>query len=221
MNAVNKLNTNLNKTLKKGRVTATTLPDCPAIILNLFDPEVLEGPLSHDEAQAVVAEPAYWSFCWASGQILAQYILDNPESVRAKTVLDFGSGSGVVAIAAAKSGAKEVIACDIDQDALDACFANAELNDVQLTLSDNFFALEREVDVITAADVLYDKDNYGLLDIFARQCSQVLLADSRVKILPSDEYQLIETKEARTCPDLNEFEEFNKVRIYVSNLSPN
>jgi predicted nicotinamide N-methyase len=218
MNKVDKLNSNLNRTLAKGRVTATKPPSCPEVSLYLFDPQVLEGPLTHDEAQAVVAEPAYWSFCWASGQVLAQFILKNPEYVKGKTILDFGSGSGVVALAAALAGAKKVIACDIDKDALDACKANAELNQVHLKLSDDFMTYENRVDMITAADVLYDKDNHELLDLFTAKCDQVLLADSRVKVLPSSDYTLLDTIEARTCPDLNEFEEFNQVRIYTSKI---
>ena len=99
------LNTHLGKTLSRGKVTPTQPAGCPQISLYLFDPRVLEGPLSHDEAQAVVAEPAYWSFCWASGQVLAAYILEHPQLVAGKRVLDFGSGSGVVAIAAAMAGA--------------------------------------------------------------------------------------------------------------------
>lgn len=218
MNKIDKLNANLHKTLKKGRVSPTSPPACTELKLYLFDPQVLEGPLSHDEAQAVVAEPAYWSFCWASGQVLAQFILENPEYVKGKKVLDFGSGSGVVAVAAALAGAKEVIACDIDADALDACITNAELNNVELSLSEDFFAIKERVDIITAADVLYDKDNHQLLDLFTQKCGQVLLADSRVKVLPSISYQHVTTQEARTWPDLNEFEEFNKVRIYTSLL---
>lgn len=209
-----KLVENLRKTLSKGRVKLSPPPACPTIQLYLFDPDVLQGPISHDEAQAVVAEPAYWSFCWASGQVLAQYILNHPELVRDKVILDVGSGSGVVAIAAALAGANKVIACDIDQDALDAVQANAEANNVTLEYSDDFYALNESVDVITAADVLYDRDNYTFLEEFSRKAQGVLLADSRVKVLPVNHYRLQATIEARTWPDLNEFEEFNQVRIY-------
>ena len=189
-------------------------PHCPQVTLNLYDPSELEGPISHDEAQKVVAEPAYWSFCWASGQVLAKYLLDNPEWVRDKRVLDFGSGSGVVAIAAELAGAREVIACDIDKDALLACQVNADSNNASLSYADDFFAVSGAIDVITAADVLYDRDNYPLLTQFKERAVQVLLADSRVKVLPDKDYRLITTEDARTWPDLNEFEEFNKVRIY-------
>lgn len=210
------LNQHLQQTLKKSRVKASKPAGCSDISLYLFDPAVLEGPISHDEAQAVVAEPAYWSFCWASGQVLAQYILNNPNYVKDKTVVDFGSGSGIVAIAAALSGAKKVYACDIDTHALDACAINAQLNGVVIHATRDMNTISEEIDLIIAADVLYDKDNYPLLELFLSKAQQALLADSRVKVLPSNKYELIDCFEARTWPDLNEFEEFNKVKIYLS-----
>jgi predicted nicotinamide N-methyase len=210
------LNQHLQKTLKKSLVKVTQPIACPTISLYLFDPAVLEGPISHDEAQAIVAEPAYWSFCWASGQVLAQYLLIHPEYVKGKVVVDFGSGSGIVAIAAALAGAEKVFACDIDMQALNACAINAKLNKVAIYCIPDFNLIDDDIDLIVAADVLYDKDNYPLLDMFLSKANQVLLADSRVKVLPSDHYQQIECIEARTWPDLNEFEEFNQVRLYLS-----
>lgn len=209
-----KLVDNLKKTLSKGQVKLSRPAGCRAIQLYLFDPAVLEGPIPHEEAQAVVAEPAYWSFCWASGQVLAQYILDHPEHVKDQTVVDMGSGSGIVAIAAALAGAHRVIACDIDADALDAVRANAVANQVAIETSNDFFAITDDVDLITAADVLYDRDNYDFLNAFTNKARTVLLADSRVKTLPVNHYRLQTSIEARTWPDLNEFEEFNQVRIY-------
>ncbi|MGQ7273546.1 class I SAM-dependent methyltransferase [Marinobacter sp. V034] len=208
------LNARMGRTLSRGRVAANRPAACPSIELFLFDPAVLEGPLSHDEAQAVVAEPAYWSFCWASGQILAQYILDNPALVAGKRVVDFGAGSGVVAIACALAGAAEVVACDIDGDALAAVVANARLNQVEVKCCDNWDARAGEFDLVTAADVLYDPDNRPLLDSFCRAAPSVLLADSRVRDLGDERYKLQMVKEGRTWPDLHEFEEFNRVRIY-------
>ncbi|MEP3561063.1 MAG: 50S ribosomal protein L11 methyltransferase [Marinobacter sp.] len=210
------LNQHLRKTLSRGRVAESAPAGCPSMPLYLFDPSVLEGPLSHDEAQAVVAEPAYWSFCWARGQVLAQWILDHPELVRGKTVLDFGSGSGVVAVAAARAGAACSIACDIDPAALDAAAANARLNGVNVELCDDWANRPKDLDLITAADVLYDPENRPLLAAFQAAAKQVLLADSRVKDLGNAAYVRQGMVEARTWPDLNEFEEFNKVRIYLA-----
>lgn len=204
----------LQQTLARGRVRVTRPAGCPDIALYLFDPAVLEGALSHEEAQAVVAEPAYWSFCWASGQVLARWILTHPEWVRGKRVLDFGTGSGIVAVAAAMAGAAEAIACDLDPAALLAARANAELNGVTVTLCPDWFRRPEAIDLITAADVLYDRDNRPFLQAFRDAAPRVLLADSRVRDLTEPGYQLLTTEEARTWPDLNEFEEFNQVRLF-------
>ncbi|MCG7198162.1 50S ribosomal protein L11 methyltransferase [Marinobacter pelagius] len=209
-----RLNEHLRMTLSRGRVAKTRPAGCPEIPLYLFDPAVLEGPLSHEEAQAVVAEPAYWSFCWASGQVLANWILQHPQAVRGKVVLDFGTGSGVVAVAAALAGAARVIACDLDPAALDAAAANAALSGVSLEYCDDWNRRPEGVDLVTAADVLYDPENRPLLDVFLAAAPEVLLADSRVRYLGDDRYEQQTVIEARTWPDLNEFEEFNRVRIY-------
>lgn len=204
----------IRRILPRGRLAISHPAGCPGIPLYLFDPLVLEGPLSHDEAQAVVAEPAYWSFCWASGQVLAQWILDHPDRVQGRRVLDFGSGSGVVAVAAALAGASEAIACDLDPDALAAAEANAALNGVRVTLCDDWYRRPADVDLITAADVLYDRDNRPFLQQFCQAAPGVLLADSRVRDLMEPGYQVLDLIEATTWPDLNEFEEFNQVRLY-------
>ena len=70
----------------------------------------------------------YWAFCWASGQALARYVLDQPELVRGKRVVDFGAGSGVAAIAARKAGAASVVAVDTDARARQFAALNAALN---------------------------------------------------------------------------------------------
>lgn len=204
----------IRRTLPRGRLAVSRPAGCPSLPLYLFDPGVLEGPLSHDEAQAVVAEPAYWSFCWASGQVLAQWILDHPEAVEGRRVLDFGSGSGIVAVAAARAGAAEVIACDLDEDALAAAQANAALNGVHITPCNDWHQRPAALDLITAADVLYDKDNRPFLQAFRQAAGNVLLADSRVRHLEEPGYRVTGTVSATTWPDLNEFEEFNQVRLY-------
>lgn len=211
-----RLNEYLRQTLARGRVAVSRPAGCHRIALYLFDPAALEGPLSHDKAQAVVAEPAYWSFCWASGQVLAQWILDHPRWVAGKRVLDFGSGSGIVAIAASLAGAREAIACDMDPAALEAARANAALNGVEISLCDNWDNRPDGLDLITAADVLYDPDNRPLLGAFRAAASQVLLADSRMKVLGDPAFARQTAIEARTWPDLHEFEEFNRVRIYLA-----
>lgn len=210
------LDERMRRTLSRGRVALTRPAGCPTVPLYLFDPAVLEGALTHDEAQAVVAEPAYWSFCWASGQVLAQYILEHPDLVEGKRVIDFGSGSGVVAIAAARAGASEAVACDIDPDALAAVAVNARLNGVSVALCEGWSCRSGDFDLITAADVLYDPENRPLLSHFLAAAPRVLLADSRVRDLGDARYVLQAVREGRTWPDLHELEEFNRVRIYLA-----
>lgn len=203
----------LRRSLPRARTHWSRPAGCPDIELCLFDPACLEGPLSHDEAQSVVAEPAYWSFCWASGQVMAHWLLENPEWVAGRRVLDFGCGSGVVAIAAAKAGAREVVAADIDADALAATAVNARRNGVTLTLAEDWREVAR-ADILLAADVLYDPENRPMLRDFQVGADAVLMADSRLRHLGNADYHLITTVEGRTWPDLNEFEEFNRVRLY-------
>lgn len=155
-------------------------------------------------------------FCWASGQVLARYILDNPRWVKGKRVLDFGCGSGVVAVAAALAGAEEVIACDIDPLAIEATRINAQLNNVSLTLSDDYFEIAGDIDMIIVADVLYDRENFVWLQRFLRRAPRVLIADSRVKDFDHPPYRLIDQRESYTMPDLDESAEFRDVRIYLA-----
>ncbi|NRA23234.1 MAG: methyltransferase [Oleispira sp.] len=175
------LNNRIKNMLDDAQISQQALPQCKEITLWLIDPAPMQRPFSQEEILTIQAYPAYWAFCWASGQVLARYILDNPNLVRGKRVMDFGAGSGVVAIAAIMAGAKQVIACDIDPDALLSCEENAKLNKVEFELHENLFEFSQEIDLLIAADVLYDKANLPLLDVFLDKAPEVLVADSRVK----------------------------------------
>lgn len=208
------LQDHLNLTLPQARLAISHPPDCPEIPLYLIDPDSINSRLSSEEISAVLNEPAYWTFCWASGQALARRLLRHPQLVAGRVVLDFGTGSGIVAIAAALAGAARVIACDNDPAAILATKLNAQLNQVHLEYSENWFDWQETVDLLTAADVLYDKDNHFFLGEFKTKARQVLLADSRVKQLPDSTYQLLATDSASSWPDLGESDEFNAVRLY-------
>ena len=129
-------------------------------------------------------------------------------------MLDFGAGSGVAAIAAAKAGAREVVACDLDPLAIAACRANARLNGVELSYSMDFFAEADRFDLILVADVLYDRANLPLLDQFLSRGRQALVADSRVRDFQHPLYQRLEMLNALTLPDLAEPWEFRNVSLY-------
>lgn len=204
----------LHRTLPRASLATCRTPGCPQVELHLIDPTSLAGPLTSDEMTAVWQDTPYWTFCWASGQVLATWLLSHPEHIRGQRVLDFGTGSGIVAIAAALAGAKEVIACDIDPVSLDATRANAALNGVSLRYCDDWCDWQEPVDLITAADVLYDSENHDFLEEFRHQSRRVLVADSRIKQLPNPHYHLISQATASSWPDLEEPDEFNCVRLY-------
>ncbi|MBL4835315.1 MAG: methyltransferase [Pseudomonas sp.] len=204
----------LRRTLPHARLVASTLPNLPELRLWLLDPDNLDHAFSSEETRRILEDPPYWGFCWGSGLALARWILDHPETVRGKRVLDFGSGSGVVALACSMAGAASSIACDLDPQAQMACQLNAELNDQPLIVEADFFTVTDHLDLIVAADVLYDADNRFFLDQFIQRADAVLLADSRVRDLRHVPYQREHLLEGRTWPDLGEPAEFREVSLY-------
>jgi predicted nicotinamide N-methyase len=107
-------------------------------------------------------DPPYWAFCWPGGQAIARFLLDNPERVRGKRVIDFAAGSGVASMAAARAGAASVVANDIDLLSLVAARLNAEANGLAFDISaDDWLAEPAEApiaDVVIAGDVCYERE---------------------------------------------------------------
>ncbi len=125
---------------------------------------------SEINGNALGLPPPFWAFAWAGGQALARHILDHPWLVAGKSVADFASGSGLVAIASAKAGARSVLAIDIDPWAETAIRLNGAINGVTIeTTSADLIGTSLEVDVVVAGDVFYDRDFADRLTIwFAR-----------------------------------------------------
>lgn len=204
----------LKRTLPMGRIELQGLPGCPEIRLGLINPDFPLGPLPPEVVQAVVAEPAYWALCWGSGLALARYLLDQPEWVCGRRVVDLGSGSGVVAIAAALAGAEQVIACDSDPLARIATAVNSAVNGVSVEVVESLDRLQEPVDLLLMADVLYDRSNLPLLARASGAAASVLVADSRLTALPDPAYRRIGETRALTFPNLGEFDEFTTVRLF-------
>ncbi|CAM3345920.1 protein methyltransferase [Pseudomonas floridensis] len=203
----------LHELLGDARLVVTALPQTE-LQLWLIDADNMDRAFSPDETRRILEEPPYWSFCWASGLALARFLAQQPHRVNGKRVLDFGAGSGVAGIAAARAGALEVVACDLDPLAIAACKANADLNEVQLSYSTDFFAEEDRFDLILVADVLYDRANLPLLDHFLSRGREALVADSRVRDFQHPAYQRLSMLHALTLPDLAEPHEFRDVSLY-------
>jgi len=106
-------------------------------------------------------DPPFWAFAWAGGQALARYLLDHPEAVTGRHVIDVASGSGLVAIAAVMAGAAAVTAYDIDPLAATAIMANAEANGVAIpaACTDVLSGLPPDgTDLVLVADAFYERD---------------------------------------------------------------
>ncbi|UFH48961.1 class I SAM-dependent methyltransferase [Pseudomonas sp. KNUC1026] len=203
----------LAQLLGDASLARTELPGTE-LALWLIDPEHMARPFSPEETRRILDEPPYWCFCWASGLALARWLAEAPHWVAGKRILDFGAGSGIAGIAAARAGAAEVVACDLDPLALQACQANAALNGVSLSLSTDFFSEADRFDLILVADVLYDRANLPLLGQFLSRGREALVADSRVRDFNHPLYRPLGTLDALTLPDLAEPEAFRKVSLY-------
>ncbi len=136
--------------------------------------------------------PPFWAFAWAGGQALARYVLDHPAEIAGRFVLDFGAGSGVVAIAAAKAGAAGVLAAEIDHLAAAAIAINATLNDVAVTVTtaDVIDTADPRWEVVAAGDVCYEQPMAGRvarwLAALAGHGRLVLLGDPGRAYLPAN-----------------------------------
>jgi predicted nicotinamide N-methyase len=145
-----------------------------------------------DAAQPPELGPPFWAFPWAGGQALARYLLDHPGRVRGRTVLDFATGSGLVAIAAARAGAAAVRASETDPLAIAAVQLNARVNRVQVdaALGDLLDGPAPEVDLLLAGDVFYQRTFAArLLPWLARVRAagiEVLVGDPGRAYLPRD-----------------------------------
>lgn len=167
-----------------------TLPLLPEISLRLATEVVPLWQATETALDTLGLPPPYWAFCWPGGQGLARYVLDHPNIVAGRTVLDFAAGCGVAGICAALCGGK-VTASDIDPFAITAITLNAELNDAVLTVStSNFLVAGAEsMGVILAGDICYERamarEAEDWLRARAREGALVLLGDPGRTYLPS------------------------------------
>jgi predicted nicotinamide N-methyase len=135
--------------------------------------------------------PPFWAFAWAGGQALARHVLDEPELVGGRAVLDLATGSGLVAIAAARAGADPVTANDIDPLSLAAAQVNAEANGVRVScVEGDLLDTDDRYGVVLAGDVFYSRAMAGRVLPFLRRAAGrgalVLVGDPGRAYLPTD-----------------------------------
>jgi predicted nicotinamide N-methyase len=164
-------------------------PACPEVALWLATEVTALWQATEVELQRTNLPPPYWAFCWAGGQALTRYLLDHPEVVAGRRVLDFAAGCGASAIAAAQAGAARVEAAEIDAMAAAAIRLNAELNGVRVeVLDDDVVGSDCRWDVVVAGDVCYERPMTDYIWPWLRQLAAagatVLMADPGRAYLP-------------------------------------
>ena len=184
-------------------------PFVPELRLHLADDslelwEVTQVAVDHGEIP-----PPFWAFVWAGGQAVARHLLDHPETVGGRRVVDIATGSGLVAIAAKVAGATEVTAYDVDELAIAATRLNARLNNVTL---EAVVADVRDVEpvdaVVTVGDVFYDERIAAVmlaeLSRLARAGARVLVGDPHRAYLPRDQLEVIASYEVDVETDIED-----------------
>ena len=195
-------------------------PHAPELTLYLADEVEAIWRMTEEALQQTGLEPPFWAFAWAGGQALARYVLDHPDEVRGRRVLDFATGSGMVAIAAMRAGAASALGCDIELFCEAAVALNAAANGVEVgfTGRDLLQAPAPEADVILAGDICYHSALAGpalrWLQAAHGRGTRVLLGDPGRAYLPREGLEPLARYQIRTTRDLED-REVRDTRVFT------
>jgi predicted nicotinamide N-methyase len=183
-------------------------PLVPEIKLYLATEVVPLWRATEEELEKMGVPPPYWAFAWAGGQALARYLLDHPETVAGKRVLDIGAGSGLVAIAAGKAGAASVLAADIDVFSCAAIKLNAAANNCAILVTQHdLIGSAGDWDVILVGDLFYERPlAEGLLAWLGKLNRPALLGDPGRNYFPKDQVERLALYKVQTSRDLEDRE---------------
>jgi predicted nicotinamide N-methyase len=193
------------------------VPQVAEVRLHLADDVIGLWQRAEDERGAGQAPP-FWAFAWPGGQALARYVLDHAGLVAGRRVLDLGSGSGLVAIAAALAGAAAVLASEIDALAVAAIGLNARANGVPAPtiLGDVLDGDGEGAEVVLAGDVWYSRPLaervLGFIERARARGASVLVGDIGRAFLPRERFRILE---ARDVPVVAELEDASVKRTMV------
>jgi len=156
-------------------IRANTVPAAPPLLPDLTLQLATEITPIWQATEIVLeeigVEPPFWAFAWAGGQAVARYIADHPEIVAGKDVVDFGAGSGLIAIAAAQAGAARVRAIDIDPVGAAAIGMNAAANGASIEIvTENVIGRDLGADLILVGDMCYERELAETMIIWLRGC---------------------------------------------------
>ena len=186
-------------------------PLTPEIVLQLASESLPIWLKTAEELGAMNVPPPYWAFAWAGGQALARYVLDSSAVVAGKSVVDIGAGSGLVAIAAARAGARSVLAFDLDPLAVAAISLNATANAVEISVSsqDVLGGSPPKADVLLVGDLFYERELAGrvlaLIDAGERG-TDVLVGDPRRSYFPAERFEQVANYEVPVTRELEDAE---------------
>ena len=183
-------------------------PLVPEITLHLASEVVPLWRKTEEELAEIRVPPPYWAFAWAGGQALARYILDHPDLAAGRRVLDFGAGSGLVALAAAKAGADHVIAADIDRFAVAAISRNAKANGLTIEAVDKDVIGSRDhFDLILVGDMCYERPLAEPLMAWLKETqADILLGDPGRTYFPKSGLTRLATYNVSTTRELEDRE---------------
>ncbi|WP_378953009.1 class I SAM-dependent methyltransferase [Mesorhizobium sp. ANAO-SY3R2] len=186
-------------------------PHVPEIALRLADEAHDLWHRTEEELAEIGLPPPFWAFAWAGGQGLARYVLDHAETVSGKRVLDFASGSGLVAIAAMQAGAKEVVGADIDPFCEAAIRLNAEANKMAVSFTGtDLVGHDGGWNVVLAGDVFYEKPFADRLvpwfSALRQRGAEILVGDPGRAYLPKDRLEKLATYEVPVTRALEDAE---------------
>lgn len=187
-------------------------PLVPEISLHLAEESLPIWLKTEEQLRKANVDPPYWAFAWAGGQALARYILDHPDTVAGKHVLDLGSGSALVAIAARRAGAASATAADVDPLAVVAARLNGALNGLTLETTGRDLLIEPpgQYDVVVIGDLFYEaplaKRVIGFADASAGAGAEVLAGDPGRTYFPIERFEKIAKYEVPVTRQLEDAE---------------
>jgi predicted nicotinamide N-methyase len=185
-------------------------PHVCEIRLHLAEESLPIWQKTEEELGRMNVPPPFWAFAWAGGQALARYLLDHPDEISGKSVLDLGTGSGLSAIAAKKSGASSVLAADIDPLALASVRLNALANEVAVSTTDRDLleAPPGEFEVLLGGDLFYERELADRVMAYAVQAghkgTRILVGDPQRSYFPRERFHRVAEYEVAVTRELED-----------------
>ncbi|MGW4890937.1 class I SAM-dependent methyltransferase [Kitasatospora sp. NPDC004240] len=205
-----------------GSTRLAAVPFVPEVRLHMAEDAIALWETTESERGEIGLPPPFWAFPWAGGMAVTRYVLDHPDLVAGRSVLDLAAGSGLVGIAAALRGAASVRAAEIDAYAVAAIAINAEANDVRVDaeVADLLDGDGAPAEVVLAGDVFYEREMAARFLPFLRRAqargATVIVGDPGRAYLPRERFTALAVYEVPTVADL---EDADRKRTTVWRLS--